>query len=736
MPKQNIPEINKRYKPNEKEQELREWVYLRKQQMEDAPERQRAEKVWDAGEKQWDQFRKERDEFDWQSDYFVPLTTSIVESVLADQIEQLPSPFLIPRGSEDIYRVKVMQNVYEYAWSVANGDDEMMKTMRGNLIHGTAIAQEYYLKDKRTVMDITGLSKKKNKKKQRAFEGKEREVLEYDDVMMEWVDPRMVLVDENATDFNRGSKKARDCIRRYVMNYRDAEAFFKGDPVWDHMNNFRFVKPGGDTDYYQFYKPPEGSDKSEDVEVLWYWARVPEDLLVIMINDVVIRMGPNIYKHKQLPFAKVVDVERLGFFYGKGEPELLQSIQEESNTLRRMMMDRNHLDIDKTFVGNQTTNLDEEDLVARPHGLLQVDDPASFKALEYGDIPLSVERTMRAIGEDKIGVTGVDDRFQSVQKAPSTATEAAILKESTLKRIRMKMRNFERRFLVDIGRMRISNILQFYTQPKLEEIIGEKGTADFKAEVGRIARQGLLEIRDGKPMKKQYRQITTEGKKLSFDERGKVQQKKEPGFHFFEARPEFFLPKNTLGYDIRFEAGPSLPVSKPLMQQRMLETYDRMAPALAAGTTNYDEEKVIDELVIKPSELNPEDLKRQEAVEEQNIEENRVALAVDLASQENEMALQGKPIPEIGTPYAPPPHTQVHIEFLSSDQMKSAPQDQYDKLLKHTVGEIEAITQRSKGSGVSPEGAAALEGAPGGPVVPGLVQGGGDVPTGRALGNG
>ena len=256
MPELHIPKINTHYKPSDREQEMRKWVYQRKQQMEDAPERQRALKVWEAGEKQWEQYRKEKEEWEWQSDYYVPLTTSIVESILADEIEQLPRPLILPRGAEDLHRTRVMQAIFEYSWDVANGDDEMMKIMRGTLIHGTAIAQEYYLRDKRMVRDIVGLLDKKNKRKQRDFMGDEREIVEYDDVMMEWVDPRDVLVDESATDFNRGVKKARDCIRRYIMNYRDAKNFFKGDPTWDHLNNFRFVKPGGDTNYYQYYKPP------------------------------------------------------------------------------------------------------------------------------------------------------------------------------------------------------------------------------------------------------------------------------------------------------------------------------------------------------------------------------------------------------------------------------------------------------------------------------------------------
>lgn len=740
MPKLEIPTLNKNYKPIDKETNIIQWVVNRKRAMEDSQERKRAERIWDAGEKAWDQWRAERD--GWQSNYYVPLTTSVVESILAEMIEKLPMPFIIGRGDEDTPRAMVMQFIYEYSWDIANGDDEMMNVMRGLLQNGTAIAQEYYWQDKRMVKMATGLSEK-NKRKQRFFTGEEKEILEYDDVMLENVSLWDILVDEKAREFNRGPYKARDCIRRYILDYRDAEIAFKGDPFWDHLNNFRFVMPGsGDTAYREFFKPPEGFDKSNDVEILWYWSRSPEDLLVVLINGVPVRFGPNPYKHKQLPFAKAIDVKRLNKFYGKGEPELLSSIQGEVNLTRRMMIDRHHLDIDKSFVVKDSAMLDEDDLISRPHGIIP-GDPSEVKPLEYGDIPISVERTLKSINEDKIAVTGVDDRFSSVQKAPSTATEAAILKESTLKRIRMKMRGLERGFMVDVGRMRLANIMQFYSQPRLERIVGEQKTKEFKKQMEKLMSQGLVEMREGELFKKSFRKISSEGKKLVFDERGNPGVKREPGFHFFEAHPKLWLPTGELGFDIRFEAGPSLPVSKPLLQSKLQEAFDRIVPFLGIEGSNYDIEKTIDELIIKPAEINPEILKTDEAVEEGASQENRLALIVDLASQENQLILQGKDIQKFGTPFAPPPHTQIHIEFLKSPQMKEAGKEQFVKLMQHVQGEILAIERRGGSAGAGQQaGEGGQQQLPAGgsnegeAATPALIQGGGQVPTGRALGNG
>ena len=745
MPELEIPKINKDYKPSEKEQDIRKWVYKRYDEMKESPERQNMESIWNKAEKAWEAYRDERNNDEWQSNYFIPLTTSVVESVLSEMIEQNPRPLILPRGHEDANKAMIMSHIFDYTWDVSNGDEELRKVIKASLIYGTGLAQEFYLKDRRLIKDIIKIGEKSKKRKGRDIISEEREVFEYDDCMMEYTSPWDVFKDEKGRDFNRGTYKCRDTIRRYVMNYRDAKIFFSG-PVWNHLGNFRYVRPGGNTDYYQFYKPPQGIDHKEEVEILWYWARKPDDYLVIVANDVVLRMGPNIFKHKQLPFARAVDVDRLNRFYGKGEPELLDSIQDELNTLRRMVIDRNHLDIDKSFLVSQNTMLNDEDLIARPHAMIPVDDPKSVKSLEYGDIPISVERTLKAINEDSVRVTGVDDRFQSLQKTPSTATEAAILKESTLKRIKMKINSLEKGFLVDIGRMRVANILQFYSQPRLEKIVGEKNTETFKREIAKLAQSDMLEVRDGQPYKKKFKEIRLEGSEIFPDETGNFKERKINGFSFFELKPEYFMPVATGGFDIKFDAGANMPLSKPLMQSKMVEMYDRLMQLAVTGQTAYDPEKIADELV-KANDRNPQELKTDESQTEENIELKRLEMMIDLAGQENQYVMEGKPIPPIGTPYAPPVHTEAHIEFLRSEPGKALPNDRYQLLVTHTMGEIKAIetrgggqsngsTQQQPKNGQATSAPFPASSGMGQPTNPDIIKGGGQVPMGRAIGNG
>lgn len=708
------PKIRSVYKPTDKEHETIRHVYTRKQDMAD--KRSEYEKKWDKWQKQWECYRSEKDADDWASDIYIPITTSIVESMLSEIVNQELRPWALPRGAEDEPKSVVINNILEYTWDVAKSDIATFEIAKDALILGTGIGQEYYWKQER---DITLPS------------GKKQRVTEYDDCYLEPVSLFDFYIDEKARGFF-GPYAAQDCVRRYIMDYEAFRSFFQGK-IWDPMGNANKVKPGGDTNYYEFYHPPERINHNKEVEVLWYWNK-PEDLLAIVANDVMVRMGPNPYGHKQLPFARVIDVKRTHQFYGKGEAELLESLQEENNTLRRMIIDRNHLDIDKPILVSDTLTIEDEDIIARPHGVIPVGDVNAAKPLEYSDIPRSVFSSLELLNDDKIRVTGMDERQQSVSTA-GTATEAAILKEATLKRLNMKIWQIKNDFLVDVGRLRVANILQFYSQPKLEKIVGDKGTDTYKQKLAVAAQNGQLVSKDGEDYTASYRRIRIKDKALNFNEgTGMVEERPARGFTFFEARPETFTPING-GFDIRFKATSSMPVSKPLYQQKMVEMYDRLVT-----NPTVDPWKMA-EAVLKSMELDPEEFKFQQQQPQGQSQTDQLQKLVELAGMENQEMLQGN---EVGpTPYSSPVHTEIHIEFMKSKRFKEdVPPDSpvLDIFKTHIEGEIEAQMSRGQAQGETSgsfEEASAEQGGQLAPpqmgmqdVVPGRNTGGGNMPSG------
>ena len=668
------------YEPSKKEEEVRDMVYDRKIAMESSEKRQKALKDAEQGRKQWEAIREEQNSDDWQSNHYVPLTTAVVETAVSEVINESPKPFILPRGYEDVAKARVMDQVYQYTWEVSYSDLALEDIVRDAFICGTAIGQEYYLRDQRVIQTT--------RKSDGTYETED--VVDYDDVMLDHVKLEDFYVDEQARGFF-GTYAARDCVRRYIMDIDSFKGFFKG-PAWDPLDNAKYVFPGGDTNYYEKYRPPQGIDHSKQVEVLWYYSVKPKDWLIIVANDVIVVMGPNPYKHKQLPFARAIDIRRTHEFYGKGEPKLLESIQDEANTYRRMMLDRNHLDIDKMFYGSSRINLSDEDTIARPHGFIGGPEGADIKPVEYGDVPRSAEIQYKHLEDDSTIVTGINPRAQALPIS-GTATEAAILKESTLKRLKLKVRRLNWEFLKRVAQLRVSNIIQYYNQPKLERIIGEEETLEYQNQIKELEKRGLLEKRDDGVFQKKYRNMLLKGKEITIENGEPRVSDSTSEYNFFELEPKYFMP-NKGGYDIKFEAGSSLPISKPLMQSKVQEMFDRLIKIV--DLAGYDYQKLGD-MLMRVNDLNPADIKKELPMK--SDQEARLEMQVEMANMENKAMMGGKAIP--GTPYVSPVHTLIHVKHTSSSQFQALPPNdpRVEIFNRHIIEELASQAERGQPAG-------------------------------------
>lgn len=692
-PLKKEPKIRDIYNPDDVEKEKISFVYDRKIQMETSEDRQKAMANANRWEKNYENLRDtyEKAGDEWQSNHVVPVTIAAVETAKSEISEQQIRPIISARGAEDECKSRVFRRIFDYAWEVSDSDSLVDDAVHDDLVQGTAITQEYFLKN---TVKISG---KKDEDT--------TEAVDYEDVMGELVKLQDFYVDEFARGFT-GPFAARDCIRRYIMNYDDFRQFFKGE-VWDEFNNAQYVRPGGtDTNYYEWFKPPVGVDPSKQVEVLWYWAKSPQDRLRIVANDVLIKDGGNPYKHKQLPFVRWVCIKRPHRFYGKGIPELLESVQDEQNTLRRMIIDRNHLDIDKMFFVSNRLGLSEDDVIARPHGMIPVDDINGAKSVEYGDIPRSVELSLKHLEDDATISTGINPRAQAMPTA-GTATEAAILKESTLKRLRRIVYLMKKESLTRLARLRSANIIQFYPQVKMEKIVGEAGTEQYEAEKTRLQATGQYVEQDGKGYSASYRTIPLQNEELDIDEEGQPQIKSASTSGFFPAKPEYYMPLARGGFDIKYDAGATLQISKPLQQQKDLEWADRMLMIAQLVPQAYDIVKIGDE-ITRSYDKDPNSLKTDQSVV--SGQDKQLEMTVKLAGMENQMMIKGQEVPP--TPNSSPPHTMVHLSYMESEEFQKNPDQEVTRIFtEHVTGELMAQQGRADMQGGQPA-------APGGETTP------------------
>lgn len=661
--------INSVYKPSDEVQEVRKHVYERFHLMKMG----RVDKYgndleakWRKWEKQYESWRPDRSADDWQSTIVPPFTTTIVEKALAEMIDQTIQPTIVARGIEDIPKAKLMNYIKDYTWEIGDGDLEAYAAIKQALILGKTVWQEDYWQDRRIVKFLKKFDMDKNEE-----EYVKKEIKDFDDVYGETVSLYDFYIDPLAQTINRGRYKAQDCVRRYVMDFNAFVELFKGS-IFDQFDAVKYVKSGANSEYYQYYKPASGM-LADQVEVLYYWGRNP-DKLVIVANDIVIRDGPNPYMHKQLPFAEGSDVKRLvgSGFYAMGEPELLESIQDELTTLRRMRIDRQHLDIFKTFFVSNKENFDEDEAIVAPSRFVYVDDPNAIKPFEYRDINPSAYREEELLKQDGREVTGVLS-----PQPTTTATDAAIQKESTMRALRMKIWLLSRELFTGVIRLRASNIVQFYKTPQVEGIVGESKMPKFRS-------------------------ISTPNMSLEMGRDGSLVEKKDRGDHFFEIKPDYIIP--TYGaYDLRMSAEPTLPVSKPLLQQKVNELANNPVIMAAIEQGHIDAGKFADK-ILEVNDFDPDELKVEQQAEggQQGMVDEQQLL--ELANRENELMMNGEKLPP--TPYASRGHTNIHLAFINSEPVKNLPRGKFDPFIEtisaHILGESTAQDLRSQGGTQTP----------------------------------
>ena len=507
------------YTPTNKEQEKIKLVTERLEKMK--RKRRDYEKDWNEADKQRQMHRETRPKDDWRSNLKLPDTFSIIETAKAEMVSQSPGITYRPRETGDVLRAEKLNKIFEYTWEKGNGDLELIKFIDDALTYGVAIGEEYWRQDLVEEKSIEEFDMEKFQPKT----WKKNDKIIYEDVYFESLPIWSFYWDPMADDLEH----AKDCAKVLTYTKDDFLKKFKKYP------NSKKVA-GGTSIYRPEWFKPTGNLDDHEVEVVFYYNK-SDDLYLILANGILLTQSENPipYKHKDFPFVKAVDILLPHSFVGMGEPKIMKCLQEERDILRNMRLDATHLNIQTQYIVDDRLELDDEDLIAKPHGIIRgpVD---SIKPIDK--IPVFAEsyKEEEFINDDMIKATGIDIRMQSLPGGGDTATEVAILKESSLKRIRLKLKIMERMALHRLGRLRLANVQQFYAIPKVVSIIGDEGVEETE----------------------QYRNIGFTTPKGSYE--------------WFTANPNDLIGE----YDIIVAPGATLPVSKALEAQKAINLFDRL----------------------------------------------------------------------------------------------------------------------------------------------------------------
>lgn len=643
----------KKYRPNKRQRLVRRTVYDRYYELRDNDFRKRAEQDWEIADKEYRMYfsENEDDTTDLEerkmSNLYLPDSFAAIQAHSQESVDRRSRPYLSKVEPTDEPIEHFVNSILRYNMDVTNFDLQYYLAKLNGAIRGTSFLKEYWRKEVRNIKEPSDIDEEGN------IKYVNKEIVDMDDSYTEWKENEYVYFDEKA----RHIDFAVDCVEREILNIDEFKRIYSSRAGFFDVE---CVTAGGDTTTNSVFKLPKDITE-QDVEILHYYNRAT-DAYWVVANNVTISDGPIPFPHKELPYGVYYHYQIPGYFYGLGIPKIIHYLSEERRSIRNLNMDRQHLQIHKMFIHNNSYDLDEEDLVSRPHGLISVDTQGgsirdAIMPLEYGDVPSSYFRTEEILLEDIRRAHGIDDRIQGVNMG-GTATEAAILKESALKRVNLVSTLAELDVIRRIGKLKWSNIQFFYPIARKERITEDNQTRERKV----------------------VKKIPVDGKKFSIvNKNGKTALKMDE----VEGKSVISLTKDMSrflkdSFDVTIDSTVNAPVSKAIQQTKVIETVSlinaqpNLAGQLDPTKTTSRLFEVIDE--------NPKNWMADRTA-------NSVGDMMMLADKENMIMKAGQPLD--ATDGATQEHTLVHMMYMQTSEFEQLPDEIQTIFLDHVGAEHE-----------------------------------------------
>lgn len=633
---------------------VRRKVYERKTDMESYQDRLDAEADWEYADKQAEIYHPDIDERDWRAHLNLPDSFAAIQAQAQETIERKSRP-LLERVEDEDKDIEEFQNaVMTHNMDVTGFDYQHFLAKYVASYRGTSHLWEFYRLERRKVRFPVGVDNETG-----AIKYEIKEITDWDDSYTMFIENEYILTDEAATD----DEDMIDCIRREILEIEEFHRLYDNKPGFE---NQEYVMPGGETTTRSYFKLPSDM-REQDVEVLHYHNKSTDEYLVCA-NNIPIHDGPLESTHKQLPLATVYQYRRPGRYWGMGIPKAIEHLSAERASIRNLKLDRNKLDLNKMFLYNKAYHLDDEDLAPRPHGLIGVETNGQplrdvIQPIEYAQQGVGESFTTEDVLLDDIRrTTGIDDRIQGIEKG-GTATEAAILKESSLKRLNMLMILNEMDTLVRIGRLKWANISFFYPTPKIERLFDDEGNV-------------TKEI-------KSFRKIKVKGK--SFDiktddtdnTKKKLVMSEVPHSSVIKVNGDYaqYMQGEV---DVVMKAMPSLGNTKAIKQAKITEMLTTIA-AVEPWIAELDSRKAVHEL-LDVNELDPDKWLKGTGMTSDQMRA--------LADAEIEIMKRG--IPVSPTEGATEEHMIQEMQYVNSPQFQSLPEEIKTLIEDHVIAELDS----------------------------------------------
>lgn len=407
----------------------------------------------------------------FRANLFIPLVRPLIDTVLPRMVANNPSFRYEPREKMDQRIVKQATILADYQLDRMKFFQKLKLWVKDTLTFGTGITKLTWRRDEE--------------------EG-------YNDPWLDLVDLQDFYPDPKATEVQGGDFMIHRTVvsKQWLKNQVDAE----GNPLYDldavetewteEMQDVRgklFDRSSTQGEIPVFDDQNIGSpfkqSVSKQMELLEYWGINPNDkdreyVIAVVNRQTVVRKELNPYNDKR-PFCRMMVNPRQHNFYGDGMVKPIEHLQYELNDIRNQRMDNVNLILNRMWVVNTAANVDKQDLVSRPGGIIEEAIPNGIRPLDIPDITSSAYQEEAIVKDDAMNAVGVTDIIQgnlrgSNEEVPGTvlnktATGAQVAVEQAGSRFKYYMQNLEDS-LEEFGEMLFSLNQQFMDEDKFIRI--------------------------------------------------------------------------------------------------------------------------------------------------------------------------------------------------------------------------------------------------------------------------
>ena len=406
----------------------------------------------------------------WQSNFFHPVTKNKFKAMLAAVALDIPQTKVVAQNERlgrDANRADIMKHLIKFSYDQDNKEEQIFFEAWETAEKGTVIVYDGYLKAKQKRKIIKSYDPTTGE-----IETEEQEV-ETDNQCVNFIVPLMNLYIKDWTIFDIQKQPSLCWVERMGVDEFQTEFGKYKNAGYVKTSNQLTDKNEQDVYFKEFWQEREKDD--EPIEVIRYFNKGKDDFKIIA-NGVLLFESPLILgkKKKWYPFAKTVfEPFATDFFYGNSLPNTLMGEQDVINALFNMSIDKTYKSmVPSLLIGNiNKDDFDLEDPNSTIDTKIYVQDIQQVKEIPIKGIDQSDFKMIEMVSRG-LDLSSVDSNQQGVAGRGVTAREVVIANENA-KKLKGILYMFLTSLWIQKIKLRIMNILVYYTQPKAEKILGE-----------------------------------------------------------------------------------------------------------------------------------------------------------------------------------------------------------------------------------------------------------------------